>query len=305
MLFSQSASLKRFEDIMEKRKKEQNTKKKKHSFWKVFLALLLIIGALLAESYYRICVSEYELSYENLPESFDGFRIVQLSDLHLKQFGENNSRLLAAVEREEPDIIVLTGDFINRVLTVNGEQGEQLKPFFEQLSQIAPCYYVSGNHEWASGELETLADILQDCGIEYFRNEYTVIEREGGRIVLAGVEDPNGHADMIKPPELVAQLRQQYPDDFVVFLGHRNDWLEKYPQLDVDIIFCGHAHGGIVRLPFIGGIFGTDHNLFPKYTAGVYDEGNYKMVLSRGLGGMALPRFLNPGELVTVILKTK
>ena len=273
----------------------------------IILALAIALAAIVIDSANRLTVTSFELSYENLPASFDGFKIVQLTDLHLHQFGEDNWRLVERVAEEKPDIIVLTGDFINRRL-VDAQMGqsEELRVFFKTLSELAPCYFVSGNHEWASGEIDSLAAILDEAGIRYLRNEYVRLEKQGESIILAGVEDPNGPVDMLKPDALVKNLHEEYPQSFVVFLGHRDNWLQKYPTLDVDLIFSGHAHGGVVRLPFIGGIFSTEYELFPRYDAGLYNEGSYDFVLSRGLGNFnIIPRFLNPPEIVSATLQTK
>lgn len=268
-------------------------------------ACALILAALLLDSRYRLTVSEYTLEYENLPESFRGFKIVQLSDLHLADFGHDNERLVAAVAELKPDLIALTGDFLNRRSSGDTEDhGPELQGFLTRLSGIAPCYFVSGNHEWASGEARSFRTMLEDCGIDYLSNEYILLEREGESIVLSGVEDPNAYADMLTPTALVQRIREEQGGKFTILLGHRDDWLTKHPCLDVDLLFCGHGHGGIVRLPFAGGLLGTDFNFFPEYDGGVYNEGGYDMVLSRGLGNSApIPRFLNPPEIVSVVLE--
>ncbi len=280
-------------------------KKKKHRGLIIFAVILLLLAALLLDSRYRIVSTEHELYYNNLPQSFDGYRVVQLSDLHMTKFGKNNEQLLNAVKRQKPDIIVMTGDFLNdRAKKTEGIQTEMLKPLLEELVKIAPCYFVSGNHEWASSEVGKLTVLLANLNIIYLHNEYVLLEKGGESIVLAGVEDPNGPKDMIRPNALADKISKKYPGKYVMLLGHRNDWLKKYPDLMVNTILCGHSHGGIVRLPFVGGVFGTEHDFFPKYDAGVFNEGNYDMLVSRGLGGDdVFPRFLNNPELVTVILK--
>lgn len=273
----------------------------------IWIIIIAVIAALFCDSNFRFVSTEYDLEYADLPESFDGYRIVQISDLHLSEYGRDNSRLIDAVIKQEPDIIVLTGDLINRSATgTSGEQSEKLRPFLEALVKIAPCYFVSGNHEWASGELSELSDVLSLVGVRYLKNEFVTLDIGADSIVLAGVEDPNGPADMITPDRLVTNLREAYPDGFVILLGHRNYWLTEYPDLDVDLILCGHAHGGIWRIPFVGGVFGTEFNLFPKYTEGVCSNGGYDMVVSRGLGNSGpIVRFLNNPELVTVVLHSK
>jgi len=197
------------------------------------------------------------------------------------------------------NIIALTGDFIT-----DGGDLPAVRELAQRLTDICDVYFVSGNHDFASGKIDELSDILKACGVKYLRNEYVVLERRGERIVLAGVEDPNSWADLEPPEEFIGRLRAEFPDDYVVLLGHRNYWMEKYPELPVQLILCGHSHGGIVRIPGIGGLLGTDRTLFPDYEAGKYDNGRYTMIVSRGIGNsVALPRFFNRPEIVGVVLK--
>ncbi|NLH01124.1 MAG: hypothetical protein GX488_04355 [Clostridiales bacterium] len=281
-------------------------KKRKHKGLIILILLFAAIAGIFLDSRYRIAVTEYELKYANLPQIFEKYSIVQLSDLHLAEYGKNNSRIIALTAKQQPDIIVLTGDFINMSSTkTGGAQTEELKPFLEELVKIAPCYFISGNHEWASTEIDYLAETLSELGIVYLSNEFVFLEKDGESIMLAGVEDPNGPADMIRPDSFAEIMRRRYGDKFKILLAHRNDWMKKYPALPVDLIICGHAHGGVVRIPFIGGLFGTGKEFLPEYDAGVFNEGNYDMVISRGLGGnKPMPRFLNNPEIVTIILRS-
>lgn len=278
---------------------------KKHK--RIIWLAVIVLFALFFDSRFRFVTTEYELFYDKLPQSFDGYRIVQVSDLHMRQYGENNEKLISAIKEQQPDIIVITGDLINRSSDdpENG-QAETVRPLLEAFLDIAPCYFVSGNHEWASGEIYEFRTVLEQSGVTYLKNEYVMLESGEDTIALAGVEDPNGPADMISPSELVCSIRADHPDSFVLLLGHRNYWLEKYPELDVNLILCGHAHGGVWRLPFAGGIIGTERDLFPDYTSGVYNEGGYDLVVSRGLGDYGkIPRLFNNPQLVTVILRSK
>ncbi len=279
--------------------------KKKHI--RIIWFVVILLFAFFCDSRFRLVTTEYELFYDKLPESFDGYRIVQVSDLHMRQYGENNEKLLSAIKEQQPDIIVITGDLINRSSEgLENGQAEAVRPLLAAFVDIAPCYFVSGNHEWASGEIDELRTVLEQTGVTYLQNDYVLLESGEDSIVLAGVEDPNGPADMISPSELVDSIRADHPDSFVLLLGHRNYWLEKYPELDVNLILCGHAHGGIWRLPFTGGIIGTERDLFPNYTSGVYNEGDYDLVVSRGLGDYGIiPRLFNNPQLVTVILHSK
>ena len=155
------------------------------------------------------------------------------------------------------------------------------------------------------GMAYTLFETLEGAGAVCLRNEHLRLERGGGSIVLAGVDDPNGPADMAEPDEFVASLREEEPDSFVLLLAHRAYWAERYPGLDVDLILCGHTHGGIVRLPFVGGLAASNMGLFPEYDAGLFELPSYTLFISRGLGNsVPLPRFLNTPEIVSISLKT-
>lgn len=277
--------------------------KKLHSF-RIALAVLLMLAVLFAllfaDSANRLVTTDYTVTSARLPADFDGFRIVQLSDLHAAEFGKDNARLVRAVAAAQPDLIVLTGDFIEAE-----DQIPVTLALARQLVPLAPVYFVSGNHDWASHAISALFDGLADAGVTCLRNEFVTLQRGAGSIVLAGVDDPNGLADMLKPDEVAAAVQAEHPGAFTVLLGHRNYWVEEYPTLPVDVILCGHAHGGVVRLPGVGGLIGTDRTLFPDYTAGMFASGQYQMIVSRGLGQIAqFPRLLNNPEIVCLTLRT-
>lgn len=263
----------------------------------MIIALVCLAGVfLIRDSAENLELTRYTAENAGLPESFAGFKIVQLSDFHGAEFIDD---IVSTVKAEKPDIIALTGDFIT-----DGGDLPAVRELAQRLTDICDVYFVSGNHDFASGKIDELSDILKACGVKYLRNEYVVLERRGERIVLAGVEDPNSWADLEPPEEFIGRLRAEFPDDYVALLGHRNYWMEKYPELPVQLILCGHAHGGIVRIPGIGGLLGTDRTLFPDYEAGKYDNGRYTMIVSRGIGNsVALPRLFNRPEIVGVVLK--
>lgn len=264
-------------------------------------ALLLILLLLIFDSKYRLTVTEYELKALHLPDAFDGFTIVQLSDLHGSEFGKDNARLIKATAALQPDLIALTGDYIE-----SEEDLPVTETLIRSLCNIAPVYFTSGNHDWASGAIEELKQTVSDCGGTYLSNASLTLERNGASILLAGVEDPNGRADMIRPDALLQQIAAEHPDRYIVLLAHRNDFVTKYPALPCDVIFTGHGHGGVIRLPLIGGLLGTERNLFPTYDAGLFESGRYTMVVSRGLGDAPLfPRIWNNPEIVSVTLRKK
>lgn len=241
---------------------------------------------------------------DGLPNRFDGFTIAHLSDLHGHEYGADSGDLVERVRKENPDLIVITGDLI--------DQKSQLKmvpPLARGLAAIAPTYYVTGNHEWALGSaaVKELKALLKECGVAVLSNQCEILERNGGRLMLAGVDDPNGYADQTTPEELYAWIQGREPGLFTLLLAHRNERFGQYANAGYDFVMSGHGHGGIVRLPFVGGLIGTDRRFFPPWTAGLYTVGDSTLFVSRGLGNNTTPfrgiRIFNRPELAVVTLK--
>lgn len=267
----------------------------------IILALIAAAAAfLIKDSREDLEISRYEVASQKLPESFDGFKIVQLSDLHGAEFGEDGMGLVEKVKELEPDIIALTGDFV----TDEGDLAA-VEKLAARLVKLCPVYFVSGNHEFGSGLAVKVRNILERAGVKYLSNEYLTINRGEDEILLGGVEDPLAYADMLSPDELAQKMNDAAPDAFKILLGHRNYWMTEYPELPVDLIFCGHAHGGLIRIPGVGGLIGTDRRLFPDFDAGEYNNGRYTLIVSRGLGNsVPIPRVFNRPEIVCVELSS-
>lgn len=267
----------------------------------IILALIAAAAAfLIKDSREDLEISRYEVNSKKLPESFDGFKIVQLSDLHGAEFGEDGMGLVEKVKELEPDIIALTGDFV----TDEGDLAA-VEKLAARLVKLCPVYFVSGNHEFGSGLAVKVRNILERAGVKYLSNEYLTISRGEDEILLGGVEDPLAYADMLSPDELAQKMNDAAPDAFKILLGHRNYWMTEYPELPVDLIFCGHAHGGLIRIPGVGGLIGTDRRLFPDFDAGEYNNGRYTLIVSRGLGNsVPIPRVFNRPEIVCVELSS-
>lgn len=267
----------------------------------IILALIAAAAAfLIKDSREDLEISRYEVASQKLPESFDGFKIVQLSDLHGAEFGEDGMELVDKVGSLEPDMIALTGDFV----TDEGDLAA-VKKLAGRLTELCPVYFVSGNHEFGSGLAVKVRNILERAGVKYLSNEYLTINRGDDEILLGGVEDPLAYADMLSPDELAQKMNDAAPDAFKILLGHRNYWMTEYPELPVDLIFCGHAHGGLIRIPGVGGLIGTDRRLFPDFDAGEYNNGRYTLIVSRGLGNsVPIPRVFNRPEIVCVELSS-
>lgn len=267
----------------------------------IILALIAAAAAfLIKDSRDDLEISRYEVKSQKLPESFDGFKIVQLSDLHGAEFGEDGMGLVEKVKELEPDIIALTGDFV----TDEGDLAA-VEKLAARLVKLCPVYFVSGNHEFGSGLAVKVRNILERAGVKYLSNEYLTISRGEDGILLGGVEDPLAYADMLSPDELAQKMNDAAPDAFKILLGHRNYWMTEYPELPVDLIFCGHAHGGLIRIPGVGGLIGTDRRLFPDFDAGQFNNGRYTLIVSRGLGNsVPIPRVFNRPEIVCVELSS-
>ncbi len=267
----------------------------------IILALIAAAAAfLIKDSREDLEISRYEVNSKKLPESFDGFKIIQLSDLHGAEFGEDGMGLVEKVKELEPDMIALTGDFV----TDEGDLAA-VKKLAGRLTELCPVYFVSGNHEFGSGLAVKVRNILERAGVKYLSNEYLTISRGEDEILLGGVEDPLAYADMLSPDELAQKMNDAAPDAFKILLGHRNYWMTEYPELPVDLIFCGHAHGGLIRIPGVGGLIGTDRRLFPDFDAGEYNNGRYTLIVSRGLGNsVSIPRIFNRPEIVCVELSS-
>lgn len=237
---------------------------------------------------------------QRLPEAFEGFRICVISDVHCAEFGENNAALLAAVAAQRPDLIAITGDLVDRYHT----RLSMVEPLCAGLAAIAPACYVTGNHEWALGTaaVRGLKRTIEGCGVTVLSNEYLTLEREGQRIVLAGIDDPNGYADQKTLPQLMTEIRAELGDPYVVLLAHRNDG-DLYRECGVDLTLCGHAHGGLIRPPFTDGLIGVNRDFFPQWTSGLYSLGRGQMMVSRGLGNSGITfRVWNRPHLPVVIL---
>ncbi|WP_417044101.1 metallophosphoesterase [Dysosmobacter sp.] len=246
-------------------------------------------------------ITHFDPAFTDLPAGFDGCRIVVLSDLHGAEFGENNEELFQTVADQSPEYIFYLGDLEDKY---RGPDPGYAEAVAAGLTAIAPTYYVTGNHEWAIGDVPELKERLAAQGVTVLSNSFVTLERNGDTVVLAGIDDPNGYADQ-KPPETVAaEVYAAYGDPFWMLLAHRNDRFEsQYSLLGADLVLSGHGHGGIIRLPFTDGLLSTDRTLFPSYTAGLYEANGSALFVTRGLGNSGPSfRLWNRPEVAVVTL---
>lgn len=255
-----------------------------------------------------LTVTPVTVSSRRVPAGFDRFRIAHLSDLHNAEFGKHNKKLLDLLEKIGPDIIVITGDLVDR-------RRPNLKialDFVNEAVKLAPVYYVPGNHEAKLDSYFQLWGGLTAAGVIVLEDRLVPLVRGGDTITLVGLADPSftiGSGFFRLAPAFVrGRLRGlvHREDGYHILLSHRPELFPSYLRCGVDLAFCGHAHGGQARLPLIGGIIAPGQGLFPKYDAGLYTQGDCSMVVSRGLGNSLCPlRFNNRPEVVAAELRSE
>ena len=252
-------------------------------------------------------LNTYTVSSAKLPQSFDGYRIAHVSDLHNAEMGKDNEKLLTILRDADPDMIAITGDLIDSRST----NVEIALNFIREAVKIAPCYYVTGNHEARVNEYDELKSGMEAAGVIVLEDARTEISLEGKTITLIGVNDPSYQTDYLfgdSETVMDTKLEELHTEDdvFTILLSHRPDLFDIYADHGMDLILSGHAHGGQFRLPFIGGLVAPNQGLFPEYDAGIYTEGNTKMLVSRGVGNSILPfRINNRPEVILIELQAE
>lgn len=269
-------------------------------------ALLMTLGGYCLVQNRQIKVSKYTLECKDLPKSFDGKKILLLADLHKKRYGEHYDNLLNSVEVCKPDYIFFAGDLFSK-----DENDMQPKAYLmNRLVKIAPTYYITGNHEIRSMDnCEALCFKLKQMGVTVLRNDKVRLYEGAEFVNIYGTQLPiscyinrDGNYKDLRDitPEYMEKLLGKAEQGYNILLSHNPFFLESYAKWGADLVFAGHCHGGVVRLPFVGGILSPERRFFPKYTKGIYRVGKAQMVLTAGLGKF---RLNNPSEIVTVTLE--
>lgn len=227
---------------------------------------------------------------ENLPVAFDGFRIAHVSDLHNSRLWE---KTISQLKTAKPDIICITGDLIDCKRT----DLEAALSFAAEAVTIAPCYYITGNHEFnlPSEERDALLRGLSSLNVTVLIDNEIRLEKQGQQIALAGHQWGKG--------EGVGELSDF--EGYRILLDHRPEHFADFVAAGYDLVLCGHAHGGQVRIPFLGGLFAPGQGILPKYDSGHYSQGQTDMIVSRGIGNSSFPiRFNNRPEVILLLLRT-
>ena len=280
-------------------------KRKKRIVSGVIIALVLTFLGWVIWANFALETNEYTIKSEKINDRFDGFRIAHISDLHNTRLAKQNGKLLKMLSDTNPDIIAITGDLIDSRRTNISLALE----FAKEAVKIAPCYFVSGNHESRISEYNYLESELKKQGVVVLDNKTVEIEKAGEKIALIGVRDPSFDfkGDFCDVDNfLKSSIEPLQTKTFTVVLSHRPELFDIYVNSGADLILSGHLHGGQVRLPFVGGLLSPDPSLFPEYDAGLFTENTTNMIVSRGIGNSAIPiRFNNRPEIIVVTLKSQ
>ena len=268
--------------------------------WVILLMLLCLAAAVVLTCVFGFSNGQFETTFYQVRSDklSSNVRVVQLSDLHLNQFGDGNSQLVERIRALEPDLIAMTGD----MTIAKNTNVAPVVDLCRQLVEIAPVYYAWGNHEHGdimNGVNTTLPDQLTDAGVHILNYQYELVEVGQERLVVGGMY-ADTHTFAAGGPGFLEEFCQQ--EDFTLLLTHHpelfEELMEGYP---VDLALCGHAHGGLVKLPGIGALYAPGQGLFPHLTQGCQQLLGSTVVISRGLGVSSIfPRFNNRPELVVV-----
>lgn len=254
----------------------------------------------------RFVVKEYKLVTDKVKHRH---KFVILADLHGKEYGNGNKKLLKAIEEQNPTGILIAGDMLT---AKSGKEFQHVLAFLGALSEKYPIFYGNGNHEYRLKKYpETYGTMakeynegLKNRDIFPLCNESTIVDDEN--MAIYGLELGREYYKRGKK----TPMESQYMDDMLgkvdksrynILLAHNPDYLKQYAKWGADLVISGHVHGGIMRLPFLGGIIAPSFKIFPKYSGGLYEEGESKMILSTGLGSHTIPvRVFNPAQLVVL-----
>lgn len=269
--------------------------------------LIAVLAAWTVWGNVTVGTTHYNILNDEIPAGFDGYKIAQISDLHNASFGKENGVLLGILRSEAPDIIVITGDMVDR----NHTDIQTAVRFAENAVDIADCYYITGNHEAGldGGEYAELVSGLENAGVIILDNETVTLEKDGEEISLTGISDPcfedtdwfDNTEEMITERKMRGMETGQ---GYNILLAHKPEFFGKYTEAGFDLVISGHAHGGQLRIPLVGGVYAPGQGLFPEYDGGVYEKNGACLVVSRGLGNSAIPvRVNNRPEVVIITLK--
>ena len=273
----------------------------------VFLVFVILILGRLYYDNNTVGITRYEISSFKLPEEFHGYKILQLSDLHSKKFGKDNQRLLQLIDKEKPDIIVMTGDMVSST----DDSYDVFYTLVEKLTAKYPVYYIVGNHEQILHDYR-INEFLENNGVTILDNEKLTLEKGQGKVNLYGLwfnlkyykDNSNPYTKDIYYDLTTMAETLESPDseEYNILLTHNPLYFPTYAQWGADLTLTGHVHGGLIIIPFKGGLLSPERDFFPEYYGGIYSLEESKMIVNRGLGNSFAFRFLNRPEISVVTL---
>ena len=271
----------------------------------IICLLLILCGIYFYFENTTLEVSTYQIASNKIPNEFNNYKIIQISDFHNNTSSKLTKKIVEKIKNQKPNIIVITGDLIDSTKTNVDIAIDMIKEIIE----IAPIYYVTGNHEARTNEYDNLKSQMIELGVKILENEAQEIQLNNSTINILGINDPsfNKERDILDSEIVKSNMEniQYNKDNFTILLSHRPEVFKIYVEKNIDLVFTGHAHGGQIRLPFIGGIIAPNQGTFPEYTDGIYREKDTTMVVSRGIGNSIIPfRVNNRPELMIVELKS-
>ncbi|MGL5754652.1 MAG: metallophosphoesterase [Paraclostridium sp.] len=288
-------------------------------FVEVLIGSTIVLGTVLfyKNETGKLEITRHEIQNTKIPKEFNGFKIVQVSDLHNKSFGKNNEKLLRLIESENPDIVVVTGDLVEG----DNKNFHIALNLIDELVKKYEVYHIIGNHEQKSlikkykKEYETYFKNLYNKSIKNLNNDKLCLNRGNSSINIYGLIVPlnyypyffknyKNRKNRLEDKFIHQSLGMINKEEYNIMLAHTPFFFEDYEEYGVDLVLSGHVHGGIIRLPGVGGILSPNREFFPKYDFGKYEKNDTTMLLSKGLGGSKVLIRLNcKPEIVSITLK--
>jgi predicted MPP superfamily phosphohydrolase len=281
--------------------------KTRHKKFMVGIPLIIIVQAAIIVFVLNssLSVSRYNIETEKIGEEI---KLALITDLHSCDYGDGQRELISVIDAERPNVILLCGDIFDDVLPP-----ENTTELIQYISGKYPCYYVTGNHEFWSGQADEFKAILESYGVKVLEGTSEVLEIGGEKIRISGIDDPDTDrypSRSVPYAEQISRLSEEITADdlFTILLSHRPERMDELLPLNPDLVLSGHAHGGQWRLPMLleNGLLSPNQGLFPKYTNGEYLFDNTILLVSRGLAREStrvIPRIFNRPEIVIIILK--
>lgn len=267
----------------------------------ILISVIIMIVLVIAAFYNGLVVRRYTVETNKMNRG-ESLRILLLTDLHSHIYGDDQEELVSLIRKQQPEVILLVGDIVDDKMPIRGAE-----LLLEGIQGIAPAYYVTGNHEFWSFDVEHIKEVIRSYGVKVLEGEYEQRLAEGTMITFAGIDDPD--MEMFGPPETVwtnemkdafSQLKCE--SGFKILLAHRPERIEEYKKYDFDLVVSGHTHGGQIRIPLIiNGLYAPDEGWFPKYAGGLYRHETLTHIVSRGASNpLRIPRIFNPPEVIVI-----